>query len=127
PGSVYAVGPMFAALPDVRQLNLLKGYELAGADVAIAGMWIGVDDGILNPRNLKLGPRKVVIAASTDNLKPLTSGASYELSEIMVSKLQDSIRRTMMADILPAADGPTKTAYEYSVRVDQARKVRAPV
>lgn len=125
-GSTYAVGPMYAALPDVRQLNTLKGFELAGADVAIAGMWIGVDDGILNPRNLKLGARKIVVAADTDNLKALETGADFSLSDVMVQKLQDSIRRTLMADILPAPDGPTKTAYEYSVRVDQARKVRAP-
>lgn len=127
PGSIYAVGPMFAALPDVRQLNTLKGFELASADVAIAGMWIGKDDGILNPRNLKLGPRKVVIAADTDNLKSLQTGANFELSEVMASKLQESIRRTLMADVLPPADGPTKTAYEYSTRVDMARKVRAPI
>lgn len=126
-GSIYAVGPMYAALPDVRQLNQLKALEIANADIAVGGMWIGVDDGILNPRNLRLGARKVVIAANTDNLKALETGADFALSDVMVQKLQDSIRRTLMADILPAADGPTKTAYEYSVRVDQARKVRAPV
>jgi len=126
-GSIYAVGPMYAALPDVRQLNQLKALSYASADIAVSGMWIGVDDGILNPRNLRLGPRKVVIAADTDNLKSLESGADFQLSDMLVQQLQDSIRRTLMADILPAPDGPTKTAYEYSVRVGQARKVRAPV
>lgn len=125
-GSVYAVGPMYAALPDVRQINVLKGYELASADIAIAGMWIAEDDGILNPRNIKLGPRKIIIAADVDNMKALQTGANFELSDVMVSKLQQSIRQTLMADILPPPDGPTKTAYEYNVRVDIARKVRAP-
>lgn len=126
-GSIYAVGPMYAALPDVRQINQLKALELANADIAVGGMWIGVDDGILNPRNLRLGARKVVIAADTDNLKALETGADFALSDAMVTKLQESIRRTLMADILPAVDGPTKTAFEYSARIDQARKVRAPV
>lgn len=126
-GSVYAVGPMYPALPDVRQINVLKGYELASADIAIAGMWIAEDDGVLNPRNIKLGPRKIVIAADVDNMKALQTGANFELSDAMVSKLQQSIRQTLMADILPPPDGPTKTAYEYNVRVDIARKVRAPV
>lgn len=126
-GSVYAVGPVYAALPDMRQLNKLKGFELDAADVAIAGMWIGVDDGILNPRNFKIGPRKVVVAADTNNLKALETGSNFQLSDVMVTKLQQAIRRTLMADTLPPADGPTKTAYEYGVRVDQARKVRAPI
>jgi hypothetical protein len=111
----------------VRQINQLKALELANADIAVGGMWIGVDDGILNPRNLRLGARKVVIAADTDNLKALETGADFALSDVMVTKLQESIRRTLMADILPAVDGPTKTAFEYSARIDQARKVRAPV
>lgn len=126
-GSVYAVGPMYAALPDVRQINVLKGYELASADIAIAGMWIAEDDGILNPRNIKLGPRKIIIAANVDNMKALETGANFQLSDAMVTKLQQSIRQALMADILPPPDGPTKTAFEYNVRVDIARKVRAPV
>src|SRR3546814_20089141 len=50
PGSSYGVGQVYAALPDIRQLNELKGFELMGADVAIAGMWLGIDDGILKDR-----------------------------------------------------------------------------
>src|SRR3546814_15808566 len=53
PGSSYGVGQVYAALPDIRQLNELKGFELMGADVAIAGMWLGIDDGILNPATVK--------------------------------------------------------------------------
>lgn len=127
PGSVYAVGPMYAALPDVRQLNAVLALELANLDIAVSGMWLGVDDGVLNPRTVKLGARKIVVAASKDSLTSLSSGADFNLSEVKIAKLQGAIRRTMMADQLPPADGPVKTAYEYSVRVDMIRKLLGPM
>lgn len=127
PSSAYAVGPLYAAMPDVRQLNELKGQELAAADMAIAGMWAVADDGVFNARTTKIGPRKMLVFADVDNIKPLTSGSNFELSDMMVNRLQASIRKIMMADQLPPADGPAKTAYEYRVRVDMIRKLLGPV
>jgi hypothetical protein len=127
PGSDYGVGPMYAALPTVRQLNFLKANELAAADIAVSGMWLGIDDGVLNPRTVKLGPRKIVIAAEKDSLTPLQTGSNFQLSEMMTSQLQAQIRKSLMADNLPPADGPAKTAYEYSVRVDMIRKLLGPI
>jgi hypothetical protein len=127
PGSVYAVGPMYAALPDVRQLNTIVRLELDNLDIAVSGMWLGIDDGVMNPRTVKLGPRKIIIAADKDSLSPLSSGADFNLSEVKISGLQAAIRKTLMADQLPPADGPVKTAYEYSVRVDMIRKLLGPM
>jgi hypothetical protein len=127
PGSIYSVGPMYAALPDVRQLNQLKEFELAGADVAISGMWLGIDDGVLNPRAVKFGPRKVIVAADKDSLTPLTTGARFDLSDIMVTKLQGAIRKVLMADQLQPQDGPAMTATEVHVRVEMIRKLLGPI
>lgn len=127
PGSIYAVGPMYAALPDVRQLNELKALELAAADVAVSGMWLGIDDGVLNPRTVKLGPRKIVIAADKDSLTPLQTGANFQLSDLMAAKLQAAIRKVLMADQLQPQDGPQMTATEVHVRVEMIRKLLGPI
>lgn len=127
PNSIYAVGPMYAALPNVRQLNELKALELASADVAVSGMWVAVDDGILNARTIKFGPRKVIIAADTDNLKPLQTGANFQLSQEMTAQLQSAIRKVMMADQLQPQDGPQMTATEVHVRVDMIRQLLGPI
>lgn len=127
PGSVYGVGPMYTALPAARQLNELKALELAAADIAVSGMWITVDDGVLNPRTLKIGPRKIIVAADTDNMKPLQSGSNFELSDVMVSKLQADIRKILMADQLQPQDGPAMTATEIHVRVEMIRKLLGPI
>ena len=127
PGSVYAIGPMYAALPDVRQLNELKAIALAGADIAVSGMWLGIDDGVLNPRTVKLGARKIIIAADKDSLTPLQTGADFQLSDTMVSRLQSAIRKVLMADQLQPQDGPQMTATEVHVRVEMIRKLLGPI
>lgn len=127
PNSVYAVGPMYTALPAARTLNELKAFELAAADVAVSGMWLGIDDGVLNPRTVKFGPRRVIIAADKDSLTPLQSGANFNLSDVMVTKLQADIRKILMADQLQPQDGPAMTATEVHVRVEMIRKLLGPI
>lgn len=127
PGSVYAVGPMYSALPDVRLLNELKAIELSAADIAVSGMWLGIDDGVFNPRTVKLGPRKIIVAAEKDSLTPLQTGANFQLSDMMVAKLQAAIRKVLMADQLTPQDGPQMTATEVHVRVEMIRKLLGPI
>lgn len=127
PDSVYAVGPMYAALPDVRNLNDLKAMQLAAADIAVAGMWIVKDDGVINTRTMKLGPRKMVISADTDNMKALETGADFNLSDMLIGQLQASIRKVLMADQLQPQDGPAMTATEIHVRVEMVRKLLGPI
>lgn len=127
PRSCYGVGPMFDAMPDVRQLNELKYMETAAADVAIAGMWIAEDDGVLNPRTVKVGPRKIIVANSVDSMKELKTSANFTLSFEMTDRLQASIRRVMMADQLQPQDGPAMTATEVHVRMQLVRQLLGPV
>lgn len=69
PQSVYAIGPVSDALPDAKTLNDIKRMELANADLAISGMWIAQDDGVLNPQTITVGPRKIIVANSVDIAK----------------------------------------------------------
>lgn len=126
PGSSYAVGPLYGALPDVRQVNEFKAADRDSAELAISGMWLGVDDGILNPRNIKLGPKKVVVAADKDSLTPLQTGADFNLADSKIAQLQGAIRKTMMADQLVPQDGPQMTAEEVRTRVDMIRRLLGP-
>lgn len=128
PGSEYAVGPVYNALPDIRTVNEIKRLELIAADIAIAPPLLAEDDGVLNPRSIKLGPRKVIVVNNTEtSLRPLVSGADFNFSFTKAEMLQAAIRKALIADQLPAADGPAKTAYEYSVRVSLIRKLLGPV
>lgn len=127
PGSAYAVGPVFDALPDLLELNELVRMEKAAADLAISGMWIAEDDGVLNPRTVKVGPRKIIVANSVDSMKELKSGADFNVSFTVKAQLQAQIRKTLMADQLQPQDGPQMTATEVHVRVGMIRQLLGPV
>lgn len=127
PGSAYATGPMSNALGSIRSVNDIKALELAGMDVAVSGMWIAEDDGVLNPRAVKLGPRKVIIANSTDSMKELKTSANFNVAFTAEDRLQASIRKAMLADQLQPQDGPAMTATEVHVRVQLIRQLLGPI
>ncbi|WP_025859052.1 portal protein [Pseudomonas sp. CHM02] len=127
PDSVYATGPVSDALPDSRTLNELCRMDLAAGDLAIAGMWIAEDDGVLNPRTVKVGPRKIIVANSVESMKPLKSGSDFQYAETKITRIQASIRRILMADQLRAQEGPSMTATEVHARVALIRQLLGPV
>jgi hypothetical protein len=127
PGSHLAVGPMFEVLPDVKTLNKVVEFVLTNADMAIAGMWIAEDDGVLNPRSIRIGPRKVVVANSVDSMKALTPASKFDIAVLEIERLQRSIRKVLMADQLTPQDGPAMTATEVHVRVELIRQLLGPV
>jgi hypothetical protein len=127
PSSVYATGPYLDALGDIRTLNMLVANELASTDIAVSGMWIAKSDGVLNASAIKIGPRKVVIAADTDNLKALSTGADFEVAWTEKAQLQAQIRRTLMANQLEPQDKPDMTAFEVHTRVQMLRQLLGPV
>lgn len=127
PGSVYATGPVSDVLPTIKRLNYLTRMEMAAAEMAVAGMWIAKDDGVLNPRSVKVGPRKIIVANDTESMKPLVTGSNFQVSDAMVDRMQAQIRRTLLADAIPPIDAGQRTAYEYSVRINMLRKLLGPV
>lgn len=127
PGSAYAMGPAFDALPDMLELNDLVRMEKAAGDLALAGMWIAEDDGVLNPKTVKVGPRKIIVANSVDSMKPLNTGGDFNIGFTLKASLQSQIRKTFMADQLQPQDGPQMTATEVHVRVGLIRQLLGPV
>lgn len=129
PGSAYAFGPTKEALPDLKTLNEVVKYDLSNMDMAIAGMWGAVDDGVLNPRTIRIGPRKVVVMAQKENFFPLTAGGDFKVAAVEIDRLQRAIRRVMMADQLEPQmkAGTPPTATEVMVRVELIRQLLGPV
>ncbi len=127
PQSVYAISPVSDALPDVKTLNEIKKLELANADLAISGMWIAEDDGVLNPRTITVGARKIIVANSVDSMKPLQSGANFNVSFTQCEQLQAAIRKIMLADQLQPKDSPAMTATEVNMRQQLIRQLLGPI
>lgn len=127
PNSCYAQGPMADALPDVKTLNELERVTLAGADMAINGMWGAVDDGVINPKTVRIGARRVVFMRDKESFFPLTPGGKFDLSAIKAQEKRQSIRRVLMADLLESnTSGPAKTATEWHYRINLIRQLLGP-
>lgn len=127
PGSAYATGPVAKAMPDIRMLNKLRYNEAMATDLAVSGMWIAEDDGVLNPKTIKVGPRKIIVANSVDSMKPLLTGADFKVAWTKADDLERQIRKKLMADQLQPQDGPAMTATEVHVRVSLIRQLLGPV
>src|SRR5690606_29321529 len=71
-GEVYGRSPMMTALPDVRTANKVVELILKNASIAVTGIWLAEDDGVLNPANVKLVPGSIIPkAVGSEGLKPL--------------------------------------------------------
>lgn len=127
PGTAYATGPGSVVLPDVKTLNDIKRMELMSLDVAVGGMWKAVDDGVLNPATVRIGPRKIVAMASLDSMAALETGANFNVSFTKCDQLQQSIRRSLMADMLTPVGGPVRSATEIAQNMNQIRQLMAPL
>ena len=126
PNSPYAVGKVYDALPDIKELNDLELLNKAGTEMGVAGMYVAEDDGVLNPRSIKIGPRKVIIANSIDSIKPLGPAGDVKLGWVAKQDLQASVRKTLMADQLTPRDGPALTATEVHANLMLLRQQMGP-
>ncbi len=62
PGVAYAPGPVLMALADIRTANKVMEMILKNAALALAGMYLVRDDGVVNPDNISITPGGLLIA-----------------------------------------------------------------
>jgi hypothetical protein len=127
PNSAYAIGPVANALPTIRSLNELLRLEAVAVARAAAGVYVAEDDGVLNPRTVKVRGGSVIVANSVDSIKPLPSGADFNVSFSKADQMRAEIRKLLMADQLQPQDGPAMTATEVHVRVALIRQLLGPL
>ena len=127
PNSPYAVGPVSAALPTINALNELLRMEAVAVARAAAGVYVAEDDGVLNARTVKVKGGTVIVANSVDSIKPLPTGADFNVTFSKAETMRAEIRRLLMADQLPPVDAPTKTATEFYMRAQMVRRIMGPV
>lgn len=127
PGTPYATGPVSNALPTIKQLNELLRLESVALARAAAGVYVAEDDGVLNPRSVRVRGGSVIVANSVDSIKALPTGADFNVTFSKADMLRAEVRRLLMADQLQPQDGPAMTATEVHVRVALIRQVLGPL
>lgn len=127
PGTDYARGPVFDALPDIKSLNKVKENMLLNMDMHITGMFKVKDDGVINPNTIKFGARRVIPVGDMDNIQPLVSGGDIQFAMNEITSLQGSIRRMLLADQLGPTEKAIQTATEVQTRNNQVRQILGPI
>jgi hypothetical protein len=127
PNSCYAVGPVSAALPTIATLNEMLRMEMVAVGRAAAGVYVAEDDGVLNPRTVKVRGGTVIVANSVNSIKELPTGADFNVTFSKADQMRAQIRRMLMADQLQPHDGPAMTATEVHVRVALIRQLLGPL
>ena len=90
---------------------------LKNASLAIAGVFTARDDGILNPQNISIKPGSVISVASNGgaqgpSLQPLQRSSDFNVGQIIMKDLQDSIKKQLLDDGLPPDDMSARSATE---------------
>ncbi len=127
PNSVYSLGIVDDALPDHLTVNELVKFVLMNADLAIAGMWGAVDDGVINTKTVTVGPRKIIPMVSKDSFFPLQPATRFDVAALQKSDLQAQIKATLLSDQLHPDQGPQMTATEIHMRAQIIRQLLGPM
>lgn len=127
PNTDYAVGPLFDALPDVKTLNKITEFMLQNAEMAISGTFVAKDDGVFNPNTARIGPRRVWMVSDVQNIKPLAAGGDINFAVQEIARLQNQVRRTLLADQLGPSEKVNMTATEINTRTNIIRQILGPI
>ncbi len=116
-GEQYGRSPVLRALPDIKTANKVVELVLKNATIAVSGIWQADDDGVINLSNINLTPGAIIPkAVGSSGLTPLSSGADFDVSQIILKDLRERIRHALLADRLGLLSDKEMTATEILAR-----------
>ena len=116
-GELYGRGPVLRALPDIKTANKVVELVLKNATIAVSGIWMADDDGVINLQNINLTPGAIIPkAVGSSGLTPLTSGADFDVSQLILKDLRERIRHALLADRQGLLSDKEMTATEIMAR-----------
>jgi len=125
-GETYGRGPVLNALPDAKTANMAKKLELQNASLAIAGVWMARNNGVMNGNAIRIQPGAVIPVMSTGgaqgaDLQRLDVGGDLNYSQIIQKDLQQSIKDAMFDRSIPD-QGAVRSATEWVVRSQELQE-----
>lgn len=128
PGEWMGRGPVLDVLADIKTANKVVELILKNASIAVTGIWQAEDDGVLNPANIRLVPGAIIPkAVGSKGLTPLEAPGRFDVSQIVLERLQASIRDAIMGPALPPSGAGARTAFEIDVRTQEHDAVELPM
>jgi hypothetical protein len=96
PDDAYSLSVVESAIGLVLANNILHNRRLDNMAISIDNMWLMVDDGVINPEEIKAAPGKVIMAASPNSLLPLSPptnsfNVTYQEQAVLDNKIDRNI------------------------------------
>lgn len=111
PGELFGRGPGVKALYDIKTANRVVEFTLKHSHLAIAPPIIAVGDSVLNPYAIRITPNTVIPVSDINNIKPLDIGGNFNVSELVLDRLHERIKKAYLDDTRKA-EGPVRSASE---------------
>jgi hypothetical protein len=123
-GEIYGRSPVMTTLPDIKTANKVVELILKNASIAVTGIWLADDDGVLNPANIRLVPGSIIPkAVGSAGLTPLQAPGRFDVSNLVLDDLRARIRHALLVDRLGPVGGATMTATEVAVRSAETNRL----
>lgn len=125
PGEIYGRSPVMKALPDIKTANKVVELILKNATIAVTGIWLAEDDGVLNPATINLTPGAIIPkAVGSKGLTPLEAPGKFDVSQLVIKDLRERIRHAMLGDKLgTVCDEMKMTATEVLERSEEMIRI----
>ena len=126
-GERWGRSPGMIAMPDIRTLNKAIELELKAWAKNLDPPLEVLDDGVIGA--VRTIPGAIIPVREMNSIKPLVSGARFDVSNIKEAQLKAAIEREFFVDLLqlPPAQGTPMTATEVDQRIEQMHRVLGPV
>lgn len=123
---------VMTALPDARVLSAVKNFLLKQAALAIAGVFLVRNDGVVNSNNVRIYPGATIPVRSTGgsngaSVEPLQVGGDHGLANFVIADLKEGIDKTMLNTGIPDIGDGVRSATEFIERLkDMQQSIGAP-
>jgi len=126
-GEAQGRSMVMLALPDARVLSSVKSYLLRHAALAIGGVWMVRNDGVINANNVRIFPGATIPVRSTGgnagaSIQPLQATADVNLAQLVINDLVGSIHKIMLNDGMPEIKDGVRTATELLERLKELQQ-----
>lgn len=127
-GEAQGRSMVMLALPDARVLSSVKSYLLRHAALAIGGVWMVRNDGVINANSVRIFPGATIPVRSTGgsaggaSIAPLQTTGDVNLAQLVIQDLVGSIHKIMLNDGMPEIRDGVRTATELMERLKELQQ-----
>lgn len=123
-GSKWGYSPAMVVMGDILTLNELTEGTLEALAKVVDPATLTTERGLLS--DLDLGRGGLTVVRSVDDVKAYESKARFDVGELKIDRLQNSINRAFYVDQLQLKESPAMTATEVQVRYELMQRLLGP-